>query len=262
MKVTAFVGSARKKHSYRAAERFLKNLETYGNIEWEIVRLSDYNLKVCRGCKLCMDKGEELCPLKDDRDLLLEKMDQSDGVVFVTPNYSFQVSGFMKIFLDRLAFICHRPRFFGKTFTCIVAEGIYGGNNILKYLNFLGAPLGFDIVKGSCITTLEPMTDKAAKKINKTINTHSRKFYSQLIKKENSKPNLFEFIMFRIFRTRIKYMLNSKFRDYAFYRNQGWFETDFYFPVKFGFFRKILGRICDRITTQTLKNKVSGVLTI
>lgn len=64
MKVTAFVGSARKKHTYVAAERFLKNLQKKGEVDYEIVALSDYNLKTCRGCKLCLDKGEELCPLK------------------------------------------------------------------------------------------------------------------------------------------------------------------------------------------------------
>ena len=66
MKVTAFVGSARKKHTYRATERFLKCLQSRGEIEYEIIALSEYNLKICRGCKLCLDKGEELCPLRDD----------------------------------------------------------------------------------------------------------------------------------------------------------------------------------------------------
>jgi len=31
-------------------------------------------------------------PLKDDRDVLIEKMMTSDAVVFASPNYSFQVS--------------------------------------------------------------------------------------------------------------------------------------------------------------------------
>lgn len=51
-----------------------------------------------------MDKGEEFCPLKDDRDILIEKMVNSGGIIFASPNYFFQVSAFMKIFLDRIAF--------------------------------------------------------------------------------------------------------------------------------------------------------------
>lgn len=123
MKVTAFIGSARKKHTYHATEQFLQNLQSQsrGDVVYELVSLSEYNLQVCKGCKLCSDKGEEFCPLHDDRDVLLDKMMHSDGVVFATPNYSFQVSALMKILLDRLGFVFRRPRFFGKTFTGIVS---------------------------------------------------------------------------------------------------------------------------------------------
>ena len=80
MKVTAFVGSARKRHTYKATEQFLYNLQLIGDIEYEIVALNEYHIEVCKGCKLCLDKGEELCPLKDDRDKLIEKMNNSDGI--------------------------------------------------------------------------------------------------------------------------------------------------------------------------------------
>ena len=59
----------------------------------------------------------------------------SDGVVFATPNYSFHVSGLMKLFVDRLAFNFHRPRFFGKTCTSIVTQGIAGGGKIVEIWN-------------------------------------------------------------------------------------------------------------------------------
>lgn len=164
MNVTAFIGSARKKHTYHAAEQLLQNLQSRGHIAYEIVPLSEYHVETCQGCKVCFDKGEEFCPLHDDRDILIEKMLNSDGVIFASPNYAFHVSAFMKIFLDRLAFALHRPRFFGKTFTSIVAQGIYGGKDIVKYFNFIGNGLGFNVVKGCCITTLEPMTRKRPEK--------------------------------------------------------------------------------------------------
>ena len=139
MKITAFVGSARKKHSYNATVDFINSLKQYGSIKYEIVLLDDYNLEYCKGCKLCLDKGEELCPLKDDRDILIQKMYDSQGIIFTSPNYSFHVSGKMKSFIDRLGYVFHRPQFFGKTFTSIVAQGIYGGNKIVKYFNFIAA---------------------------------------------------------------------------------------------------------------------------
>ena len=93
MRVTAFIGSARKQHTYKASEQFLQKLQSLGDIEYEIVMLSDYNLEICKGCLLCLNKGEEFCPFKDDRDRLIEKMISSDGVIFASPTYSFQVSG-------------------------------------------------------------------------------------------------------------------------------------------------------------------------
>ncbi len=56
-RVTAFVGSARKKSTYNAVRQFLDNLQSLGDVEYEIVALSDHRLGTCRGCKLCFDEG-------------------------------------------------------------------------------------------------------------------------------------------------------------------------------------------------------------
>ena len=87
-KVTAFIGTQTKKATYRAVQEFEKNLKQYGDIDFEYVFLSEYNLEFCRGCKVCFDKGEEHCPLKDDRDILLEKMEQwaRKRIVITVPN--------------------------------------------------------------------------------------------------------------------------------------------------------------------------------
>jgi multimeric flavodoxin WrbA len=244
-KVTAFVSSARRKHTYKAVEQFLATLQSMGEVEYEIVRLFDYHLEPCRGCKLCCDKGEELCPLKDDRDVLIEKMMASDGVIFASPNYSFHVSGMMKVFLDKLGFVLHRPRFFGKTFTSIVAQGVYGGNKIVDYFNFVGRGLGFSTVKGSCITTLEPMTEKQQKKIDRTLADHAERFYARLQKPGYPVPSLVDLLVFRMSRTRMRLMLDESFRDFVYYRDKGWFESDFYYPTRLGPFKKGAGKILD-----------------
>lgn len=251
MKVTAFVGSARKKHTYHAAERFLAGLNSFGNIESEIVQLSDYSLGVCIGCKLCTDKGEEFCPLKDDRDILIEKMIHSDGIIFASPNYFFHVSGLMKIFLDRLAFLGHRPRFFGKAFTCIVAQGIFGGGNIVKYLSFLGDGMGFNVVKGRYFNSLEPMTEKGQNRINRIIDKQSKKFYKTLAEKKLPTPSLFKLMIFRWGRTAQRLMLDESYRDFTYAKENGLFESDYYYPVRLGLFKKLAGRFFDWLGVLT-----------
>jgi len=249
------IGSARKKHTYNASEQFLRKLQSLGDIEYEIVPLSDYNLQTCKGCKLCTDKGEELCPIKDDRDKIIEKMMISDGVIFASSNYFFQVSALMKLFLDRLGFFGHRPCFFGKTYTSIVAQGVYGGKDIVKYFNFIGNALGFNVVKGCYLTTLEPMTEKGQNKIDKIIDKQSKKFYAKLIKKEYPAPSLFKLMIFRMSRSSMKIMLNESYRDYTYYKENGWFKSDYYYPVKLDPLKKLLGGFFDTLTIRMTRSR-------
>ncbi len=244
-RVTAFVGSARKKHTHDAVVQFLGNLQSMGDIEYEIVRLSDYRLEACRGCRVCFDKGEEHCPLKDDRDVLIEKMMASDGVVFASPNYSFQVSAIMKTFLDRLGFAFHRPRFFGKTFTSIVTQGIYGGDKIVDYLDFAGYALCFNTVKGSCLMTLDPMTEKQQHKIDRVLAAQARRYHARLAKPGYPAPTLIDLMFFRMGRTKVRLELDDSSRDYTYYADRGWLESDFYYPTRLGVLKKGAGKLFD-----------------
>lgn len=249
-RVTAFVGSARKGHTLDAVEQFLRNLQSMGNIEYEIVRLSDYRIEACRGCQVCFRKGEEYCPLKDDRDVLIEKIMASDGVVFASPNYAFQVSAMMKAFLDRLGFAFHRPRFFGKTFTSIVAQGIYGGDKIVDYMDFVANGLGFNTVKGSCLTTLDPMTEKQQHKIDKVLAAQARRYYARLEKPGHPAPSLFKLMIFRMGRTKVRLELDDSFRDYTYYADKGWFESDYYYPTRLGALKQEAGKLFDSLSAR------------
>jgi multimeric flavodoxin WrbA len=253
-KVTVFVGSARKRGATsRAASQFVQNLESYGDVHGEIVFLSDYDIGVCHGCKNCTNWGEERCPLKDDRDVLIEKMMASDGIVFASPNYSFQVSAIMKIFLDRLAFLFHRPRFHGKTFTAIVVQAIGRGATIVKYLEFVGGGLGFNVVKGSCSRTLEPMDQNALDRMERNLSKQSRRFHARLLQPACPTPSLLGLMMFRMARTGYRLMLGENMRDHVYFRDQGWFKSDYYYPAHLGPFKKAAGALFDRAAARIFR---------
>ncbi|MBN1421515.1 MAG: flavodoxin family protein [Planctomycetes bacterium] len=253
--VTAFLGSPRKGHTYAAVRRFLDCLQSLGDVEDEIVVLSDHRVGICRGCKACFEKGEEFCPLKDDRDVLIEKMMASDGVVFASPNYSFQVSATMKIFLDRLGFIFHRPRFFGKTFTSIVTQGVYGGGRIVRYLDFVGNGLGFNTVKGSCLTAFEPMTEREKQNRDEILARQSRRFYKRLVKADHPVPTLFKLMGFRMGRTSMRLELDETNRDYTYYQEKGWFESDYFYPTRLGVLKKAAGRLFDAMQARDTRKR-------
>jgi multimeric flavodoxin WrbA len=258
-KVTVFVGSAHKGGAtWRAARLFLDGLESHGDVKGEIVVLSDYDIGLCRGCKACFLRGEERCPLKDGRDALLSKMMTSDGVVFASPNYSFHVSGILKVFFDRLGFVFHRPRFHGKTYSSIVVQGIYGGSRIVKYLDGVGRAWGFNVVKGECVRTLEPMTEQAQQKMGKALAKQSSRFHAQLSKPAYPAPSLVGLIAFRMSRTSMRLMLGPGDRDFVHYRDHGWFESDYYSAAKLGPFQKVVGALFDWIATRTCKPSGGG----
>lgn len=252
-KITAFIGSARKKATYQAVQEFEKNLKQYGEIDFEYVFLNEYRLEFCQGCCLCFDKGEEFCPLKDDRGLLLEKMEQSDGVIFAAPNYAFQVSARMKNFLDRFAYIIHRPRFFGKTFTAIVTQGIFGGTDILKYMESSGENLGFHVTKGSCVTTLDPMTELQQKKLKQKIKKASDRFYKGLMCSAPPVPSFFRLMAFRMSRTGIQ-SANVRLYDYYYYKDKGWFKSSYYHETGLGPIKKLAGHFFDFLGRQIAKH--------
>jgi multimeric flavodoxin WrbA len=241
-KITAFIGTARKGHTFEAATIFLEDLKAMGGYETEVVMLGDCQVGTCKGCKMCFLKGEEFCPMKDDRDMLLGKMMASDGVVFATPNYMGHVSATMKLFIDRFGFIGHRPRFFGKTFTGIITQGIYGGAEILKYLDTMAQAIGFNTVKGSFHTSFDPMTDQDRENMHESLAGHSRRFHERSLKPAFPPPTLFRLMLFRMSRTAMRNAASEKECDYAYYSANGWFESPFYYPTRLGPLKWVAGK--------------------
>ncbi len=96
----------------------------------EVVNLREMRLSMCKGCAVCLQKGEEFCPSKDALADILRKMDEADAIIFASLNYTLGVPGLFKNFFDRLTFVYHRPCFFNKIFASVVTQGVYGGKDI------------------------------------------------------------------------------------------------------------------------------------
>jgi multimeric flavodoxin WrbA len=261
--VTAFVGSARKYGvTHHATRRFLDNLQLFGDVRSEVVFLSDFDIGLCRGCKACFIRGEEFCPLHDDRDQLIEKVARSDGIVMASPVYSFHVSAHMKAFLDRLGFALHRPRFHGKCFTSIVVEGIYGGRDVVKYLGLVGGGLGFNVVKGSRIvcrknpdTAQEPLAAGERRAMEEALARQARRFHQQLESPPHPVPTMFRLFAFRMARTSIRLELTEDRPDHRYYRDHGWFEADYYYPTRLGPLKRAAGAAFDRLAAHDSRER-------
>jgi multimeric flavodoxin WrbA len=257
-RVVAFVGSGRKGFTYAATVQFLDHLKAMGGVETELVRLSDYHIGTCRGCCACMTRGEEFCPLKDDRDLLIGKIMAADGVVLATPNYAFQVSGLTKVFLDRLGFVMHRPRFFGKTFTSLVSQGVYGGGKLVDYLGFAGGALQMNVVKGSVVLTRAPISPEQQKKNDRILADHAQRYYRRLQGPALSSPPWLALFFFHMGRTLMRLETDDSMVDYRYYTEQGWFQSDYYYPVAMGPVKRTAGKVIDAFFERTAKPKADA----
>ncbi|MCK4826914.1 flavodoxin family protein [bacterium] len=65
MKILSIMGSPRKGDSYKITKIFEEKLSALEKVEFKYLFLGDINLEYCRGCSICMKKGEEFCPSKD-----------------------------------------------------------------------------------------------------------------------------------------------------------------------------------------------------
>lgn len=256
-KVIAFIGTATRRHTYRAVQEFEKALRKHEEIDFEYIFLSDHRLELCRGCRLCFDKGEENCPLKDDRDLLLDKIERADGVVFATPNYVFHAAARLKNFLDRTGYLNHRPRFFRQACTAIVTQGIFGGAKIASYLCLAGENMGMHSSKGFAANTLEPLTEDQNIKMAKQAKKAAARFYGEL-KRPMPRPSLLRLAGFRLARQGFQ-VLGEKAKDFNHFRSKGWFESSYYYPVSLGPVKTIAGALFDFIGRQMYKSKKPAV---
>ena len=103
MKITSFNGSPRGRNSisHIIVSEFLEGARKSG-AEAENVFLVEKEIGYCKACLSCWTKTPGECIQKDDMAELLERVIQSDIVVFATPVYADNVTGIMKMFIDRL----------------------------------------------------------------------------------------------------------------------------------------------------------------
>ena len=131
MYILAIVGSQRKRgNTARLVQMIGAELGALAGragqpLTFETLYLGDLDIHPCRGCRSCFDRGEAKCPERDDLPAIKAKMDAADGLLLASPVYVDDVSGLVKTWMDRLAYLCHRPGFGGK---CAYALATVGGS--------------------------------------------------------------------------------------------------------------------------------------
>jgi len=89
------------------------------------------------------------------------------------------------------------------------------GNKVRKYLESTGANLGFNVTKGTCVWTLEPITETRKEKLESKIRKTAKRFYKELSSSRLYEPSLFRLMIFRMTRTGLQ-SASVRYHDYDF----------------------------------------------
>jgi multimeric flavodoxin WrbA len=144
MKILGISGSPRRDgntdHAVRTALEIID--EKMQDAEVEFIRIAEYQIEQCKGCRYCMTHVE--CIIKDDDlNLFIGKMHDSDLIILGAPIYWYGPPGVFKDFIDRThAFYPDKKRFIGKRVAVIsvAADGGFPSHEkIMSWLESYGA---------------------------------------------------------------------------------------------------------------------------
>ncbi|MBQ4522011.1 MAG: flavodoxin family protein [Lachnospiraceae bacterium] len=138
------INGSHRKHGATAQilNEMYQRLKQYRDVEVEMIHVADLELKYCVGCGTCYKTGE--CIFKDDIENLSWKIENADGIILGSPTYASNVSGQMKVIIDRGHFVMEQL-LYGKYAISVTTYENYGGRDTAKILNRLLAYSGAKI---------------------------------------------------------------------------------------------------------------------
>lgn len=112
----------------------------------ELIELSKLKIEYCTGCVNCYRTGR--CHIKDDHDLLKEKLVTADGVILSSPNYLSNVNAPMKAAMDRSANFIHERYLEGKYGFSIMTADAGDEELLLNIMNTFLSKSGAIVIGG------------------------------------------------------------------------------------------------------------------
>ncbi|MBN2006725.1 MAG: flavodoxin family protein [Anaerolineae bacterium] len=227
MKILALIGSYRKKgNTARIVQLVEARMQVLAArhatpLEFETLFLGDMDIRPCRGCRACFDRGEDACALKDDVPLIRVKMDAADGLLLASPVYVDDVSGLVKNWMDRLAYLCHRPALDGKCAYPLATVGGGATGHTLRTMNAALLTWGYHLVgqtglKMGALASAEellcyqPAADKVADRLFRAVD-----------QQQALRPSFVSLLAFKVQQLAWKREPPGSY-DYAYWQAQGW----------------------------------------
>jgi multimeric flavodoxin WrbA len=201
-------------------------------LEFETLHLGDLELHPCLGCRGCFDRGETRCPVKDDLPAIRAQMDAADGLIVASPVYVNDVNGVAKTWIDRLAYLCHRPALAGKCVYLIATVADSPTGHALRTLNIALRTWGCHIV-GQAGYKMGPLLPQAEleSRFSREAFRVAEAMFEAIAQQQYLRPAFMSLMMFKIQQLAWQ-RENPGSLDYAYWHDQGWLgpACTFYIP--------------------------------
>lgn len=201
MNIVILSASERKNsHTAQTASKIEEYLlRTQSEVHIQMFDQQNIKASHCIGCCECFCKGKCSIDHTDGINDLKEALLKSNLIFVISPVYFHQVSGTMKIFIDRLSYWTHLMRLIGKTSVTVSVSSNNGNEYVNFYLNKFMSALGTIVLSNISILWDEDSPDNAKAKIICGIDEALKK-----IKKNELTVNQNQEILFSIMREKYK----------------------------------------------------------
>ena len=250
MKILVIISSFRKKNTYNSVKHIEKIHKETTSCDYEYVFLKDMDIKPCIGCHMCLTKGEEFCPLKDELGVLIDKIESSDGVIMACPNHVRNVNWLMKNLIDRLSYTMHRPMFFKQRFMVLITSGsIMGTKEAINALSPLAS--GGKVISKFAVLNSPGMSEKKRARLDKMLDKKGSAFVKLMNKDYMFKASLPNIMWFSAFKA-MTHTDNTEFEaDFNYYK-----DKTFFVKRELNFFKRSVLKLSERFFVFLIKRGV------
>ena len=219
-KIIGFVGSpvGENSYTYQATKILIDYIasEFDRQIDSSIYNPKQLNIRECVGCENCFNKGQ--CKINDDLDIIKKEIKESDIIIFASPVYCHQVSGSMKIFIDRLALWLHTMELKGKIGISINTSYNNGNVFVEDYLNKILECMGAYVISSVSLKRIQMMNENS-------YNSIIRVKGNRILEKLKSKDILISTRQETYFKTLSLSMKESKSKSYE---KEYWLQNNYF----------------------------------
>jgi len=240
MKIVSIVSSYRQdgntERIVEALENSIAKMAEVQSVPMEIehIFLNKENIQLCCGCRVCFDRGEQYCPRKDNILKIRNAIESADGIILASPVYAEDVNGLMKNWIDRMAFNCHRPAFYGKHAVILTTSGAGSSNHSLSTMKNVLNSWGFTIESQSKYRMGARMeTEKMQAIYGDKVKNIASKFLKSISRNKVKNPSFYSLVAFKVQQKYYQKTANTATIDYAYWKDNGWLgvHTKYYYGL-------------------------------